>query len=181
MEVSKISIQSITDKQLEFLRYVHERSCEDINFLRNTTRNNVCKSYSLRYNIHIRTVESLYQRLYKNNILLVNYLRRGNNARCDVRINYAHPGIPDDMRAAMPESEREFFKKLSDRLEKAKKEDEKAYIDYSNNTIVKPSLSPTEATEPTVEEPKSQDVVAPVKVMRNKDSLNLTITINLNI
>lgn len=187
MEASKITITNRTKighRGRDILQYLHEKSLENDRFLRDTTVVVVANSYALSRNTSVRTVVQAISALKRQNVLLIDYTQKGKNARANIHINYLHPAITDEMRQTAPEHEKEFFKRVSNRLAKAKEENEDAYLDGQTQTVVTPAQTVSDESQlPDNQEHATQEssIAVPVTVKKEGKSISLAITINLNI
>lgn len=201
MEASKITITKkpvVGPRGRDILQYLHERTLENDRFLQDVDLKSVANGYALARNVPANSSLQAFYTLRHQNILIVNYTKKGRAARCNININYLHPAITDEMRATAPEREKAYYKRISDRLAEAKKENENAYLDGQTQVIVTPSVAqPVDAElQSHEEEPQLDDqqevaevaptsveesaVTVPVTVKKDGKSISLSVTINLN-
>lgn len=155
MEVSKITFSPQKNTQesgkLRLLRYMHERSIENPNYLKDTSPKIITTNFANATGEKLSSSTVFFSWLKNDNYIVVNYIKRGSHPRCNIRINYLHPNLPQEMLAEAPEQEKQFINNVNERLKARADNGENAHLDADGETIVvegdKEKVEETEETE----------------------------------
>lgn len=156
MEVSKITFSPQKNTQesgkLRLLRYMHECSIENPNYLKDTSPKIITTNFANATGEKLSSSTVFFSWLKNDNYIVVNYIKRGSHPRCNIRINYLHPNLPQEMLAEAPEQEKQFINNVNERLKARADNGENAHLDADGETIVVEGDKEKKAEEKKVED-----------------------------
>lgn len=210
MEASKLTVNKYVrgSRMMSVLKFLHEKSKENPRFLKDTTIKSLAHIYvvSTPNSCSWSAAQMAFMKLIGQNFI-TRHPRPGTR-RSDIRINYLHPALPENIRDEAPQEEKDYISRVNARLQKKLDDGENAELDPKTGVITTKTSEPEKKhesyeelltrikadpneAEPVCSEkleqkpestslPTPQPTPQPMEIKRDGNNLTLTININLN-